>query len=77
MQRSCADVNSTYKRKCWTNSGGPLVNLVLWDLGPHGFGLRVCEDSLYQEGVQKSAKVKQKCKNLEYLKNLKMAPSSI
>jgi hypothetical protein len=26
MQRSCADVNSLYKRKCWTNSGGPLVN---------------------------------------------------
>jgi hypothetical protein len=30
MQRSCADVNSTYKRKCWTNSGGPLVNSLLW-----------------------------------------------
>ncbi len=26
MQRSGADVNSPYKRKCWTNSGGPLVN---------------------------------------------------
>jgi hypothetical protein len=24
MQRSCADVNSPYRRKCWTNSGGPL-----------------------------------------------------
>ncbi len=30
MQRSCADVNSPYKRKCWTNSGGPLVNSLLW-----------------------------------------------
>ncbi len=26
MQRHCADVNSPYKRKCWTNSGGPLTN---------------------------------------------------
>jgi hypothetical protein len=26
MQRSFADVNSPYKRKCWTDSGGsPLV----------------------------------------------------
>ncbi len=32
MQRSCADVNSPYKRKCWTNSGGPLVNSLLWGL---------------------------------------------
>ncbi len=30
MQCSCADVNSLYKRKCWTNSGGPLVNSLLW-----------------------------------------------
>jgi hypothetical protein len=30
MQRSCADVNYPYKRKCWTYSGGPLVNSVLW-----------------------------------------------
>jgi hypothetical protein len=30
MQRSCADANSTYRQKCWTNSGGPLVNSVLW-----------------------------------------------
>jgi hypothetical protein len=30
MQRSCADVNSPYKRKCWTNSGGLLVNSLLW-----------------------------------------------
>ena len=30
MQRSCADVNSSYKQKCWTNSGGPLVNSLLW-----------------------------------------------
>ncbi len=36
MQRSCADVNSPYKRKYWTDSGFPLVNsLVLWD--PHTF----------------------------------------
>ncbi len=34
MQRSCADVNSSYKRKCWTNSGGPLVNSLLWDPDP-------------------------------------------
>jgi hypothetical protein len=27
MQRSCADVNSPYKRKCWIN----LVNALLWD----------------------------------------------
>ncbi len=30
MQRSCADVNSPYKRQCWTYSGGPLVNSVFW-----------------------------------------------
>ncbi len=30
MQRHCADVNSPYKRKCWTNSGGPLTNSLLW-----------------------------------------------
>ncbi len=30
MQRSCADVNSPYKRKCWTNSGGLLVYLVYY-----------------------------------------------
>ncbi len=30
MQRSCADMNSPYKRKCWANSGGPLVNSLLW-----------------------------------------------
>ncbi len=29
MQSSCADVNSPYKRKCWINSGGSLVNSVL------------------------------------------------
>jgi len=29
VQRSCADMNSPYKRKCWTNSGGPLVNSLL------------------------------------------------
>ncbi len=29
MQRSCTDVNSPYKRKCWTNSGGPLVKWVI------------------------------------------------
>ncbi len=28
MQRPCADVNSPYKRKCWTNSGGPLINFL-------------------------------------------------
>ncbi len=32
MQRHSADVNSPYKRKCWTNSGGPLVTSLL--LGP-------------------------------------------
>ncbi len=26
----CADVNSHYKRKCWNNSGGLLVNSLLW-----------------------------------------------
>ncbi len=29
-----ADVNSPYKRTCWTNSGCPLVNSLLWDLDP-------------------------------------------
>ena len=29
-------MNSPYKRKCWTNSGGPLVNSVLWDYIPEG-----------------------------------------
>ncbi len=29
MQRSCADMNSPYNRKWWTNSGGPLVNSLL------------------------------------------------
>ncbi len=34
MQCSSADVNSPYKRKCWTYiSGGPLVNSLLWE-GP-------------------------------------------
>jgi hypothetical protein len=33
MQRHCADVNSPYKRKCWTNSGGPLTNSLLWGYG--------------------------------------------
>ncbi len=32
MQRPCADVNSPYKWKCWTNSRGPLVNSSLWGL---------------------------------------------
>ncbi len=32
MHCSCAEVNSLYKRKCWTNSGGPLVNSLLWGL---------------------------------------------
>ncbi len=32
MQRSWADVSSPYKRKCWTNLGGPLVNSLLWVL---------------------------------------------
>jgi hypothetical protein len=30
MQRHCADVNSPYKRKCWTNSRDPLTNSLLW-----------------------------------------------
>ncbi len=30
MQRSCAYVNSPYKRKCWLNSGCPLVDSLLW-----------------------------------------------
>ncbi len=29
-----ADVNSPYKRKCWTNSGGPLVHSVFWGRNP-------------------------------------------
>ncbi len=29
-----ADVNSPYKRKCWTNSGGLLVNSVPYSQGP-------------------------------------------
>ncbi len=29
-QRSCADVNSPCKRKCWTNSVGPLYQSLLW-----------------------------------------------
>ncbi len=29
-KRSCADVNSPYKRKCGTNSMVPLVNSLLW-----------------------------------------------
>ncbi len=33
MQRPCADVNSPYKRKCWTNSVGPLVYSLLWAPG--------------------------------------------
>ncbi len=35
MQGSCVDVNSPFKRKCWNNSGGPLVNLLLRDLTPY------------------------------------------
>ncbi len=34
-QRSCADVNSPYKRKCWTKSGGPLVTLLHYSEGRH------------------------------------------
>ncbi len=34
MQRTCADVKSPYKQKCWTNSGGPLVNSFLWYQDP-------------------------------------------
>ncbi len=34
MQRHCADVNSPYIRKCWTNSGGPLTNSLLWGMNP-------------------------------------------
>jgi hypothetical protein len=30
-QRSWADVNSSYKRKCWTNSRGALVSSLLWE----------------------------------------------
>jgi hypothetical protein len=30
MQCSCTDVNSPYKQKCWTNSGGLLGNSLLW-----------------------------------------------
>jgi hypothetical protein len=26
MKHSCADMNFPYKRKCWTNSGDPLIN---------------------------------------------------
>jgi hypothetical protein len=33
MQLSYADVNSLFKKKCWTNSWGPLVNSLLW-VGP-------------------------------------------
>ncbi len=29
-QRSCADVNSPYKRKCWTNFVVSLVNSLIW-----------------------------------------------
>ncbi len=32
MRRSCADVNSPYKRWCWTNSGDPVGNSLLWGL---------------------------------------------
>ncbi len=32
MQRSCANVNSLYKRKRWINSGNSLVKFFLWDL---------------------------------------------
>ncbi len=30
MQGSCADVNSPFKQKCWTNSRGLKVNSLLW-----------------------------------------------
>ncbi len=32
MHRSCADVNSPYKKKCWTNLRGPFINSLLWSL---------------------------------------------
>ncbi len=35
MQRSCADATSPFKGKCWTNSGGPLVNSLLWEVNSH------------------------------------------
>jgi hypothetical protein len=37
MQRSCADVSPPYKRKCWTNSGGPVVNSLLWGFMKAGY----------------------------------------
>jgi hypothetical protein len=41
MKRSCVDVYSPFKRKWWTNSGGPLVNSELWDLTPSGGGVQL------------------------------------
>ncbi len=34
MQRSCADMNSPHKQKCWTNSGGPLINSQYSEVSP-------------------------------------------
>ena len=53
MQRSCSDVNSPYKRKCWTNSGGPLVNSLLWGLSVPGhwlYDLKTWNKSKKEEG---------------------------
>ncbi len=49
MQRHCADVNSPYKRKCWTNSGGPLTNSLLWGtpLG-HAFLIKQSCEGVYR-----------------------------
>jgi hypothetical protein len=46
MQRCCADVISPYKPKCWTNSGGPLVNSVLWGRGVGSLISNDCRKSL-------------------------------
>ncbi len=34
-QRSCANVKSPNKRKCWTNSVGPLYQSLLWEQSPN------------------------------------------
>ncbi len=54
MQRHCADVNSPYKRKCWTNSGGPLTNSLLWGvdmLSTSGSGTRFALVCLFKFAV--------------------------
>jgi hypothetical protein len=55
MQSSCADVNSPYKRKCWTNSGGPLVNSLLQNPHTHRRGAATAHKERRKKHMDRTA----------------------